>query len=137
MIKTTSLREVGMSSATILIVEDEILVALALEEALTDAGFRVVVYRSAPSALACLRQQSVDLVIVDLLLQGELSGLDFANAVRAFWMGPIVFHTAASDSAVRQQMVQVSNTITVFKPISDADLLKVVRGLLPQDALRQ
>lgn len=127
-----------MSSATILIVEDEILVALALEEALTDAGFRVVgVYRSAPSALACLRQQSVDLVIVDLLLQGELSGLDFANAVRAFWMGPIVFHTAASDSAVRQQMVQVSNTITVFKPISDADLLKVVRGLLPQDAPRQ
>lgn len=123
-----------MSSAAILIVEDEVLVALAVEEALTDAGFNVVgVYRSGSSALACLRQQSVDLVIVDLLLAGELSGVDFASALRAFWTGPIVFHTAVSDPAVRQRMALVPNATTIFKPISDADLVRAVRELLRQE----
>jgi DNA-binding response OmpR family regulator len=120
-----------MSSASILIVEDEILMALALEEALTDAGFRVVgVYRSGSAALACLRKETVDLVIVDLLLEGGLSGVDFASALRAFWMGPIVFHTAVSNPVIRQRMAQIANATMIFKPTSDADLLRVVRGLL-------
>lgn len=121
-------------SSSVLIVEDEILVGLMLEEALTDAGFKVAgVYRSGPSALACLQREAVDLVIVDLLLEGELSGIDFANALRAFWAGPIVFHTAVSDASIRQRMAMVPNATMIFKPTPEADLVRAVRGLLAKD----
>lgn len=121
-------------SSSVVIVEDEILVALMLEGALTDAGFNVVgVFRSGAPALACLQREAVDLVIVDLLLEDELSGVDFANAARAFWPGPIVFHTAVSDASMRQRMAMVPNATMIFKPIPEAHLVRAVRGLLSKD----
>jgi DNA-binding response OmpR family regulator len=121
-------------SSSVLIVEDEILVALMLEAALADAGFDVVgVYRSGAPALACLQREAVDLVIVDLLLEGEQSGIDFADAVRAFWAGPILFHTAVSDPSIRQRMAKVPNATMILKPTSEANLVRAVRGLLSKD----
>ena len=123
-----------MSSASVLIVEDEILVALMLEECLTDAGFQVAgVYRSGTAALDFLKNHAVDLLIIDVILQGDLSGIDFAHAARTFWMGPIVFHTSASERSIRDQMAAVPNATMIFKPISEADLVRAVRGLLEHD----
>lgn len=120
-----------MQSATVLIVEDEILVGLMLEETLSDAGFTVVgVYRLGTAALDHMKKEAVDLLIVDVVLHGDLSGIDLARAVRAFWAGPIMFHTSASDPEIRRQMAAIPNATMLFKPTSITDLVQAVRGLL-------
>jgi Response regulators consisting of a CheY-like receiver domain and a winged-helix DNA-binding domain len=102
-----------------------------LEESLTDAGFEVVgVYRSGALALDHLRKDTVDLLIIDVILLGERSGIDVALEARAFWMGPIIFHTSASQASIREQMAAIPNATMIFKPISDADLVRAIRALL-------
>jgi DNA-binding response OmpR family regulator len=122
-----------MHSPTILIVEDEILVALMVEEALAEAGFRIAgLYRAGAAAIDHLKRSAPDILLLDLFLQGDLSGLDVARTVRTFWSGPIVFHTSASDAGPREQMASISNAIVVFKPATRTELLGAVRSLLPK-----
>lgn len=67
----------------LLIVEDEPLVAFENEHVLSDAGYVVVGtvdrYRD---ALACLEKEPVDLVLSDVSLAGERSGVDLARELK-------------------------------------------------------
>jgi DNA-binding response OmpR family regulator len=120
-----------MQSVSVLIVEDEILVALMVEEFLTDAGFRVIgVYRSGKAALDHLRKEPPDVLLLDVILQGELSGIDLAHAARKFWSGPIVFHTSASGSAVREGMGSIPDAAVIFKPAAATELVRTIRSFL-------
>jgi DNA-binding response OmpR family regulator len=122
-----------MDSPLVVIVEDEILVALMIEEAFAEAGFRIAgLYRSGAAAMDHLRRAVPDVLVLDVFLQGELSGLDVARSVRTFWSGPIVFHTSASDPAQRALMASIPNATVVFKPATRTELLSAVRSLLPK-----
>lgn len=122
-----------MHSPSVLIVEDEVLVALMVEEALAEAGFRIsAVYRSGAAAMDHLRRAAPDVLLLDVVLRGEYSGLDVARAVRSFWSGPIVFHTSASETGPREQMASIPNATVVFKPATRTELLSAVRGMLPK-----
>jgi DNA-binding response OmpR family regulator len=122
-----------MDSPLILIVEDEILVALMVEEAFAEAGFRIAgLYRSGAAAMDHVRRAAPDILLLDVILQGELSGLDVARSVRTFWSGPIVFHTSASDPGQRELMASIPNATVVLKPATRTELLNAVRSLLPK-----
>lgn len=122
-----------MNSPTVLIVEDEILVALMVEEALAEAGFRIAgLYRSGTAAIDHLKRAAPDILLLDVFLQGDLSGLDVARAVRGFWSGSIVFHTSASDAERRAQMASIPNATVVFKPATRTELLSAMRSALPK-----
>lgn len=120
-----------MQSATVLIVEDEALVSLMLEDFLTEAGFHSIgVYRSGAAALEHLKRQAPDVLLLDVFLQGELSGVDLARAVREVWSGPIVFYTAAANPGFRDQMAAIPNAAIVFKPAAAHELVRAIRELL-------
>jgi DNA-binding response OmpR family regulator len=120
-----------MQVISVLIVEDEILVALMLEEVLSDSGFRTTgVYRSGAAALDHMKREPPDILLLDLVLQGELSGIDLARAVRKFWAGPIIFHTSASDAEAREQMSAIDNSAVVLKPAEANELIPAIRRLL-------
>lgn len=121
-----------MDFPTVVIIEDEILVALMMEEALAEAGFRVTaVYRSGTAALEHLRRSAPDILLLDVFLQGELSGLDVARVVRSFWSGPILFHTSASEAGLCELMAAIPNAAVVFKPATRTELLRALRGMVP------
>ncbi len=118
-----------MDSSTVLIVEDEILVALMIEETLAEAGFRIAgLYRSGAAVLDHLKRAPPHILLLDVYLQGDLSGLDVARDVRSFWSGPILFHTSASDPGAREQMAAIPNATVVFKPATRTELLNAVRS---------
>lgn len=122
-----------MDFPTVLIVEDEILVALMLEEVLAETGFRITgLYRSGAPAIDHLKRSAPDVLLLDVLLQGELSGLDVARAARLFWSGPIVFHTAAPESEMREAVASIPNATVVFKPATRLELRHALRSLLPK-----
>ncbi len=69
---------------TILIVDDEVLLAASLRRVLQRAGYEVSTVRSGEDALALLEVEAVSLVISDMLMPG-MSGLELLAAIRDRW----------------------------------------------------
>lgn len=77
----------------ILIVEDEPLTAFDNEVMLTDLGYEIVAtLDSFEQAISLLDSEDVDLVLTDLRLSGERSGLDLAQAAKELGI-PVLFST--------------------------------------------
>jgi DNA-binding response OmpR family regulator len=57
----------------ILIVDDELLIAMGSETVVTDLGHRAFLAHTAEDALKAIRTDSMDLVLLDLMLQGRES----------------------------------------------------------------
>jgi len=72
--------------ATVLVVEDEVLIREVVAEELQEAGFTVVVARHADQAIAILEaRQDINLVFTDIDMPGSMDGLKLAAAVRDRW----------------------------------------------------
>ncbi len=83
----------------VLIVEDEQVTALDLKLTLADLGYNVVAtHSSGEAALDFLSHQRVDLVMMDIHLEGEMLGTAAAQTIRRRWGIPVVFLTAYSDT---------------------------------------
>ena len=68
---------------TVLVVEDELLVRLAVAEELREAGMRVIEAGNADEAMKHLRAgNAVDLVFADIELPGSMNGLELARRLR-------------------------------------------------------
>jgi DNA-binding response OmpR family regulator len=71
---------------TIVLVEDEFLIRLALAEELSEAGFLVLAAHDASRGLELLqRSMPVDLLITDIRMPGLMDGLALARYARATW----------------------------------------------------
>jgi CheY-like chemotaxis protein len=90
-------------NGTVLIVEDEALVALTMEEVLIEAGYFVCGVADTPDgALELARQHDPDLAVVDVRLASGGDGIVLAELLVA--MGPITILFATANCAeVRQR----------------------------------
>ncbi|GGG06365.1 MULTISPECIES: response regulator [Rhizobium] len=71
-----------MSSRTVLVAEDDILIRLMLVEALTDDGYHVVQAGTVLEAISAIgRNPTFDAMITDVDMPGSLTGLDLAAMV--------------------------------------------------------
>ena len=68
---------------TILVTEDTDSVRAMLAEMLVGLGYKVLQAANASTALALLRDQQVDLLLSDVLLGDQVSGIELARAARA------------------------------------------------------
>ena len=72
--------------ATVLVVEDEILIRDVIADDLEGAGFSVVLAADADQAIAILEaRQDIHLVFTDIDMPGSMDGLKLAAAVRDRW----------------------------------------------------
>ena len=86
--------------ATILIVEDELLIAAEIERILYRLGHSPLEpVDNSDEALAVLGQQPVELVLMDINIAGDCDGIATALMARRQFSVPVVFLTARSDSA--------------------------------------
>lgn len=70
-------------NATVLVVEDEVLIRLMVSDELREAGFRVVEAANADDALAYLQAgERADLVFSDVRMPGSMDGIALAEKVR-------------------------------------------------------
>lgn len=123
-------------SLSILVVEDEVLVGLALEAVLTDAGHTVLLAQSLEGARALAeRLPPLDLAILDLHLP-DGSGTELLEELRGLWPGlPVVISTgfglAASDRAALAQ--PGGRVVMVKKPWGEAEVLAALaRATAPE-----
>jgi CheY-like chemotaxis protein len=121
-----------MTGETILIVEDEGLIALHLAELLDKAGYRVTgPVSSGDSALGELDgSNKPDLILMDIGLAGSPDGIETARRIRPKSTVPIVFVTAYSSEKVIERMREVRPEGYLTKPVKEDVLIATVREIL-------
>lgn len=113
---------------TVLIVEDELLIALALALAIEDAGMDVAAMAArGEEAVTKAEELHPDVIVMDVRLAGRMDGIDAARIIRRGWRGPILFHSAETDTTAREAMASLG--VLVPKPAAPHAIAAVVAEL--------
>lgn len=118
---------------TILIVEDEILVAKSLERRLQSFGFETLISPSGVKALKEVEKKPPDLILMDIKLEGELDGVETAKAVSKKHTIPTIFLTAFSDEELKKRIAACNPAGYITKPFSETALLDLIISILKKD----
>jgi two-component system OmpR family response regulator len=114
----------------ILLVEDEPLVAAFIEKGLTSEGYAVATVPSGEAALDRVRQDGVDLVLLDVMLPG-VDGFGVLAQLRAIQPAlPVIMLTARGGIPDRVKGLDLGATDYVVKPFAFAELAARVRAHL-------
>lgn len=116
--------------AQILLVDDERALLLSYRIIFERAGYSVATADSTATALALLNQLSFDLLLCDLSMECEDSGLRIIGAAREIApQMPAVLMTGFSDESVPQEVIDCGVNV-VFKPVEIPRLLATVDFLV-------
>jgi CheY-like chemotaxis protein len=112
---------------TILVADDEPTVRRLLHECLTNAGYKVIEAAEGAKALDHLMHQTVDLLVVDLVMPG-MDGLEVIRSVKNMYPDlPIIVVTGNLAQASYPEVVQFVGSERIFgKPLKMDVLLRVV-----------
>lgn len=118
--------------AKVLIADDEPNIVVSLEFMMKREGYEVVVARDGAAALAAIRGQRPDLVLLDAMMPG-MTGFDVCEAVRAdtTLKGTVILMlTAKGRETDMARGVGAGADAYVTKPFSTRDLMAKVREML-------
>lgn len=112
----------------VLIVEDELIMAVAIEEALLRAGFGISgIARTYHEAVRLIEQKPVHAAIVDVGLAGEPDGVATARALlRQQWI-PLIYLTGTTDAATFERAKATSPYAFLNKPLRPQELIQQVQ----------
>jgi len=121
-----------MTGESILVVEDEGLIALHITELLEKAGYRVIgPMSSGEMAIRAFGESPApDLVLMDIKLGGQLNGIETARTIRQRTPVPLVFLTAYSSERTREQVKDIRPEGYLIKPVMETDLLATITTAL-------
>lgn len=103
----------------VVVVEDEGITQLQLRKILTQAGLHVVgTATTANEGIETVLRERPDLVLMDIHMPGDLSGLEAAEQILAAERVCIIMLTAYSEEEYQQQARQIGTCGYVIKPIS-------------------
>ena len=125
---------------TILVVDDDVGILVAMEKRLTRAGYRVLTAATGPDALACARENAVDVMTLDVALGGPFSGLEVAAFLRKdprISDIPIVFLTSAADSRFEEKCRASGGTYFLSKPFDFNLLLQLLENISAESILAE
>ncbi|MBT8186607.1 MAG: response regulator [Croceitalea sp.] len=107
----------------ILIVEDNVIIADDMQSMLEEIGYEVVdnviVYEQ---AVEVLRNTHVDLVLIDIILASDKTGIDLGKHIRDVYNIPFIFVTSNSDKATVENAKTVKPDGYLVKPFEQQDL---------------
>lgn len=126
-------------TARIMVVEDDENVAMVLEARLRSFGHQVcAVARSGPAAVRGALHHRPDLVLMDILLEGDMNGVEAAELIHNQLDLPIVFITCLSDQAILDRAMKTNAYGYVLKPYDTAELRYTIEiALLKHKAARE
>lgn len=117
-----------MANETILVVEDEPLVALELKEDLERLGYRVPeVVEKGEALIEAVARCRPDLLIMDIRLRGCLDGIEAAFLAKARFDLPVIYLTAYSDDETLKRAAMTGPECFLLKPFDEPVLAANIR----------
>lgn len=121
-------------SKTIMIVDDSVTMLMSLQNSLEIAGFTVLTAADGALALARLQGGAKPHLIITDINMPNMGGIEFIGKARAlpgFRFVPILALTTESQQGKRDEAKKLGATGWLVKPVSGADLSKIIKQVLP------
>ncbi|GBF48655.1 predicted sensory transduction regulatory protein [Leptospira ryugenii] len=114
----------------ILIVEDNAIVAIHLRMFLEINGYKVVgKFAKGLEAISFIESRIPDLILMDIMLDDEINGIDIVRMIRAFTQVPVIFMSALTDQETFDQLEKLSNIKLAKKPFVEDTLLQMIQSV--------
>lgn len=118
-----NIKYIGMSSVKILIVEDESIVAMDLKHRLENMNYTVLaVVSSGEEAVEKAAIMLPDLILMDIVLMGEMDGIQAAQIIKDNYNIPVLYLTAYSDEKTLKRAKITGPFGYIIKPFEDREL---------------
>lgn len=122
-----------MLNSKILIVENERIVANDLKQQLEDLGYEVIgISGTGEDALKKTREKSPDLILMDIIITGDVDGIETAKQIKERYSIPFIYLTAYYDDEIleRASLTQPAGYIT--KPFNNVGIHAAIQMALYQ-----
>lgn len=130
-----------MSAEKILVVDDSLVVVKALELKLVAAGFQVATATDGSSALAAVRKERPDLIVLDINFPPDVAhggGISWDGFLIMQWLGrieeakdiPVVIITGQNTEACQAQAMKAGAKAFLPKPVDPGALIAIIRQTL-------
>lgn len=117
-----------MDHHKILIVEDESVVAMEIEARLTELGYKVVgAVTSGTKALNLLEEVKPDIILLDIMLEGDLDGIETGKIIKERYGLPFIFLTAYSDDDTLRRAMETGPYSYLRKPFEEFELVSALQ----------
>jgi PAS domain S-box-containing protein len=112
-----------MSSVKILVVEDESIVAMDIKHRLENMDYVVpAVVSSGEEAVEKVSETLPDLILMDIVLRGEMDGIEAAQIIKDNYNIPVLYLTAYSDEKTLKRAKITGPFGYIIKPFEDREL---------------
>ncbi|MCJ7615800.1 MAG: response regulator [Desulfobacterales bacterium] len=116
-----------MPETKILIVEDEAIVAEDIHNSLQGLGYIIsAVVSSGEEAITKIEEDMPDLVLMDIVLQGDMDGIEAAGQINSRFNIPVVYLTAFTDEKTIERAKLTEPFGYIVKPFDDRELHSTV-----------
>jgi len=124
-----------VASGTILVVEDDALIAAHIESVLTAAGYTVLPPLAfGEEVVAAVTSHPADLILMDIQLAGAVDGIDAVAQVQAIYDIPVVYLTAYAQDERLTRARATTPYGYLTKPVSGHELLATIDTVLYRHA---
>ena len=122
----------------IMIVEDEMLIAMGYAAALINASFDVpnVIINTGEEAVKTILSVNPDLVLMDINLKGEIDGIDAAKQILKKKNVPIIFMSGNDDAETKKRALSINPAGYLNKPINQKKMIAQIRIILTLQELQ-
>lgn len=127
-----------MHRPRLLIVEDEKIIAMDLAIRLRSMNYTVEASVSnGADAIDEVAQGNIDLVLMDVMIEGDIDGIETARRINDRFDLPIIFLTAYADEGTFQRAFGTQPAAYLIKPFQDRELDLTIRTVLQNHRLEQ
>ncbi|MFT5858269.1 MAG: two-component system response regulator LytT [Flavobacteriaceae bacterium] len=112
-----------MSKINVLVVEDESIVSKDIQHSLKKLGYNIVgSSATAEKAIQLAKSEHPDVVLMDIMLKGEMNGIEAADEIRKACAIPVIFLTAYADESTLSKAKVTEPYGYILKPFKEIDL---------------
>lgn len=111
----------------VLIVEDESIVAKDIQNILLKNNYEITgIANNADTALNYISQQVPDVILMDIMIKGNINGIELSHKIKEEYDVPIIFLTAYSDTSTIDKVKIVEPYAYITKPFKNSDVLTAI-----------
>ncbi len=114
-------------SISVLIVEDEPIIASDIEMTLKEDDYSIIgIAFSSTKAIDLLHRTSPDIVLLDIAIQGDKDGIEIAQMINEKYKVPFIYITSFSDKQTLERAKATLPYGYIVKPFKDRDIISAI-----------